>query len=77
MRRVTGWFAALFLPVSTAAFAQANGKCSLQLHFMDVGQGDGAILISFERARRAQEGTEERPPHDQPRGDLGGYGVTV
>ena len=27
-----------------SAFAQANGK--LQIHYMDVGQGDGAILIS-------------------------------
>ena len=32
---------ALFADV---AFAQANGK--LQIHYMDVGQGDGAILIS-------------------------------
>ncbi len=33
----------LFL-ISLGASAQANGK--LQLHFMDVGQGDGAVLIS-------------------------------
>ncbi len=26
-----------------SAFGQANGK--LQLHFMDVGQGDGAVLV--------------------------------
>lgn len=34
------------LPVMAAisAFAQANGK--LQIHFMNVGQGDGAVLIS-------------------------------
>src|SRR5262245_17967869 len=29
---------------STFALAQANGH--LQIHFMDVGQGDGAVLIS-------------------------------
>lgn len=29
---------------SVSAFGQANGK--LQIHFMNVGQGDGAILIS-------------------------------
>lgn len=29
---------------ATVAFGQPNGK--LQIHFMDVGQGDGAILIS-------------------------------
>jgi beta-lactamase superfamily II metal-dependent hydrolase len=33
----------LFLFTSTA-FGQANGK--LQIHFIDVGQGDGALLIS-------------------------------
>jgi competence protein ComEC len=32
------------LSLSTLAFAQANGK--LQLHFIDVGQGDAAVLIS-------------------------------
>lgn len=31
-----------FIPLSL--FAQANGK--LQIHFIDVGQGDGALLIS-------------------------------
>jgi competence protein ComEC len=30
--------------LSVSAFGQANGK--LQLHFMNVGQGDGAVLIS-------------------------------
>src|SRR4030095_13754441 len=29
---------------ASTGFAQANGK--LQIHFMDVGQGDGAVLIS-------------------------------
>src|SRR3954463_6144144 len=33
---------AVLLPV--CAYAQANGK--LQIHYMDVGQGDGAVLIS-------------------------------
>jgi beta-lactamase superfamily II metal-dependent hydrolase len=33
----------LFL-IPSAAFCQANGK--LQIHFMDVGQGDGALLVS-------------------------------
>jgi beta-lactamase superfamily II metal-dependent hydrolase len=32
------------LVFSLTAFGQANGK--LQIHFMDVGQGDGAVLIS-------------------------------
>jgi len=32
------------LLVASGLFAQQNGK--LQLHFMDVGQGDGAVLIS-------------------------------
>jgi beta-lactamase superfamily II metal-dependent hydrolase len=32
------------LLLSTLALAQANGH--LQIHFMDVGQGDGAVLIS-------------------------------
>ena len=35
-------FITLFCPAF--AFAQANGK--LQIHYMDVGQGDGAVLIS-------------------------------
>jgi competence protein ComEC len=34
----------LFFSFTTFAFGQANGK--LQIHFMDVGQGDGAVLIS-------------------------------
>jgi len=40
------------------AFAQANGK--LQIHFMDVGQGDGTLLVSplgetvlFDNGKRA------------------------
>ncbi len=33
-----------FLAWPLLVFGQANGK--LQVHFMDVGQGDGAILIS-------------------------------
>lgn len=39
---VGGICALLMLPV--VAFGQANGK--LQIHHMDVGQGDGAVLIS-------------------------------
>ena len=35
---------ALFLACGSSAFGQANGK--LQIHYMDVGQGDGAVLIS-------------------------------
>ena len=43
MRRVTVLLCfTLLLPVS--ALAQANGK--LQIHYMDVGQGDAAVLIS-------------------------------
>jgi competence protein ComEC len=34
------------LLVASFVFGQANGK--LQIHFMDVGQGDGTILISPE-----------------------------
>ncbi len=34
----------LLLLTTSAAFGQANGR--LQLHFMNVGQGDGAVLIS-------------------------------
>ena len=34
----------LVLLCVSLAYAQANGK--LQIHFMDVGQGDGAVLIS-------------------------------
>lgn len=36
--------AVLLLVVASSVFGQANGK--LQIHFMDVGQGDGAVLIS-------------------------------
>src|SRR5436190_20756783 len=36
--------ALLVLLVAGHAFAQANGR--LQIHYMDVGQGDGMILIS-------------------------------
>src|SRR5439155_5092565 len=35
---------AMVLLLCTTGLGQANGK--LQLHFMDVGQGDGAVLIS-------------------------------
>jgi len=35
---------AFFLCVSSLSFAQENGN--LQIHFMSVGQGDGAVLIS-------------------------------
>src|SRR2546425_6987940 len=35
---------AVVLSWQSIAYAQANGK--LQIHFMDVGQGDGAVLIS-------------------------------
>jgi beta-lactamase superfamily II metal-dependent hydrolase len=35
---------ALVFACTSSAFAQANGK--LQIHYMDVGQGDGAVLIS-------------------------------
>lgn len=48
-RRPGGWLAALGALLALAlgapeAPAQANGR--LQLHFMNVGQGDGAVLIS-------------------------------
>jgi beta-lactamase superfamily II metal-dependent hydrolase len=43
MKKALLTFILLFLITSTA-FGQANGK--LQIHFIDVGQGDGAILIS-------------------------------
>ena len=36
--------AALVVLFAGYAFAQANGR--LQIHYMDVGQGDGVILIS-------------------------------
>lgn len=32
------------LLIASAAFGQANNK--LQIHFIDVGQGDAAVLIS-------------------------------
>jgi beta-lactamase superfamily II metal-dependent hydrolase len=34
----------VFVLLSLISYGQANGK--LQIHFMDVGQGDGALLIS-------------------------------
>lgn len=43
MRRLLG-FAAGLLALAAVAHGQANGK--LQIHHMDVGQGDGAVLIS-------------------------------
>lgn len=43
MKKLLSTLVFLLLVVSTA-FGQANGK--LQMHFIDVGQGDGAILIS-------------------------------
>jgi beta-lactamase superfamily II metal-dependent hydrolase len=46
MRRLSGCvlFALLWC---SSAFAQANGK--LQIHYIDVGQGDAAVLISPQR----------------------------
>jgi beta-lactamase superfamily II metal-dependent hydrolase len=44
LKRVTPVLVALIALVSAPAFAQANGK--LQIHFIDVGQGDGALLVS-------------------------------
>ena len=44
MRRFIVSLAVILALSSVAAFGQANGK--LQIHFMDVGQGDGAILIA-------------------------------
>src|SRR3954469_3976874 len=41
-RRIAILLLAVVCPISS--FAQANGK--LQIHYMDVGQGDGAVLIS-------------------------------
>ena len=41
-RRIAILLLAVVCPIS--AYAQANGK--LQIHYMDVGQGDGAVLIS-------------------------------
>lgn len=42
MRRLLFGLISILVPLS--AFAQANGK--LQIHYMNVGQGDGAVLIS-------------------------------
>jgi beta-lactamase superfamily II metal-dependent hydrolase len=42
-RHFLGAVAVLFLHASVS-LGQANGK--LQIHFMDVGQGDGAVLVS-------------------------------
>jgi beta-lactamase superfamily II metal-dependent hydrolase len=44
MRLRLSALALFLLTLPAAALGQANGK--LQIHFMDVGQGDGAILIS-------------------------------
>lgn len=44
MRRLLGVLAVVVLGWQSVPQTQANGK--LQIHFMDVGQGDGAILIS-------------------------------
>jgi competence protein ComEC len=43
MRRLAV-FVSLWILLPGLAFGQANGK--LQIHFMDVGQGDGAVIIS-------------------------------
>jgi beta-lactamase superfamily II metal-dependent hydrolase len=43
MKRILLSFVFLIL-ITSVAFGQANGK--LQLHFIDVGQGDAAVLIS-------------------------------
>jgi beta-lactamase superfamily II metal-dependent hydrolase len=43
LRRLSAVFACLYLLTATAT-AQSNGK--LQIHHIDVGQGDGAVLIS-------------------------------
>lgn len=44
MRRTILLILLSLLALAPAAFGQANGN--LQIHFMDVGQGDGAVLIS-------------------------------
>jgi beta-lactamase superfamily II metal-dependent hydrolase len=44
MRRILAVFAVVVLGWQAVPQTQANGK--LQIHFMDVGQGDGAVLIS-------------------------------
>jgi hypothetical protein len=58
-------------------FGQANGK--LQIHFMDVGQGDGALLISSSLSALPGPGhslksmpTRGAPPSPFPRADLRG-----
>ncbi len=44
-KTIAALFLALVVPVcAVSAYGQANGK--LQIHYMDVGQGDGAVLIS-------------------------------
>src|SRR6478672_8812502 len=43
LRRLSVAFVCLYL-LAAIATAQANGK--LQIHHIDVGQGDGAVLIS-------------------------------
>jgi len=43
-RRVLLAVVSVFLATAGLAIAQANGK--LQIHYIDVGQGDGALLIS-------------------------------
>jgi beta-lactamase superfamily II metal-dependent hydrolase len=44
MNEIARCLALAALVANASAYGQANGK--LQLHFMDVGQGDGALLIS-------------------------------
>ena len=44
MDRLTRFVLLSLYLLPTTAFALGNGN--LQIHFMDVGQGDGAILIS-------------------------------
>ena len=44
MRRCVWFLVTCLFLFAASAFGQANGK--LQIHFMDVGQGDGAVLIS-------------------------------
>jgi beta-lactamase superfamily II metal-dependent hydrolase len=43
LQRFFGWLVLVAISC-TSGFGQANGK--LQIHHMDVGQGDGAVLIS-------------------------------
>ena len=44
MRKRTFFLIFFLLSFTQVVFGQANGK--LQIHFMDVGQGDGVVLIS-------------------------------